>query len=1234
MTDRPARVVARLHPFRDEIEEWDVRPGTLIARIVRGLKLVKGCVVVAIKNGERILEKDFGTTRLWDGELLNLRVVPANKNAANIAGQMTLGAGAAALLWMLNRSSSSETTATGNAIQNNSFSPPPEPRPEPAPAPVQGFGGPADAMLPQIVGIGNRRNQFGVYCAIFGKMRIEPFVIGNPFVLLEGNDQWLYWALCCGYGPLTLTEIKVGDKPIEELVTAGVCTYAVRNNTNFTIYTNDVDQFDVNQPLTFFTWIEKRAGQEADKLAVDIQFPNGAYALDAEDPDTHVVTFVGIHVEYRLAGSSGAWTAVNVTSAPSGNWVLAENTTQAIRRNLTWDVTRGLYDIRLRWHTASGVGAVSSPNWLTLRSIKNESPVRPVKDINGDVVEMVYIEGKIKASELTSGQLDNLSLIAERHVPTYDGASWSAPEISRNPAWAYAQMVKGAEFNSQLADIDILGEDEILEWAEFCDEKGFSFDHVYDTPVTIQQALRDVCSAGRASQAAPDGRLFGLIDKERDTVVAMFNATNTSDFQGDIVYPIIPHALRVRFINPEADWTADERVVYDDGYTETSAKQFEPFETVGITDPAHAYKLGRYQLAVTRLRPQRISITVNQQHLVCRRGALVRLNYDVSFSGLASGLITAVTLDGSNNMVSIQVDNHFTMVPSSSYGVQIRLADNTFMTRQVATVSGDNQVLTFSVAIPSATSPKPAVGDIVSFGLLGQEAIDCLIESIEHNVADGSARLTLVDYSPAIYTADTGTIPAYNPQISYQHPGRVVITPPVVDSIRSDEAVLRRETDGSLTTGIQISLAPPNNINVRYVQWRFQEATETAWSIPSQGDANAGGTVIFVTGVQDGHIYNLQVRYQDSTGRSSNWTPIDNHEVIGKTTPPPDVPELLRQNDLIYWRYDSTVDVTVPLDFAGFRVKFHFGQNTTWSNAVLVESLTAQTQVDLNRFPLGIVTILVKAVDVANNESDNATFLVLNLGDFVAANVVVTEEEHPAFDGDKTNCTVVSDQLKASDSGGIFWSGNDANPFWSGVDGNAFWTTSYNEMQYVFTYIPSYDVVEPFTIALDYEIEGEGYLIEYRTLGNSLFWNTATGADSNPFWTNDSANFWASAAPWTPWTGSIAGSNQQYEFRVTVFASSQIQGVIDQLSLIIDVEDIIEYLNDVVIGVGGTRLSLTRSYRVIDFVNLTLQSDSINHPNARTVEVDDKSISGPLIKAYDSTHNPVTAKVDAIVQGH
>lgn len=1233
MTDRPARVVARLHPFRDELTEWDVRPGTLVARIIRGLKLVKGCMIVALKNGERILEENFGTTRLWDGELLNIRVVPANKNAANIAGQLTLGAGAAALLFLLNRSSSSETTATGNAIQNNSFSPPPDPRPEPPPAPIQGFGGPADAMLPQIVGISNRTNNFGVYNALFGRMRYAPFIVGNPYVLLEGNDQYLYVALCCGYGPLTLSEIKVGDKPIEELVTAGVCTYAVRNDTNLTIYTNDVDQLDVNQALTFFTWIDKRAGQEADKLAIDIQFPNGAYSVDAEDPDTHLVTLVGIHVEYRLAGSSGAWTGVAVPAAPFGNWVLGENTTQAIRRNLTWDVTRGLYDVRLRWHTATGVGAVSSPNWLTLRSIKNESPVRPIKDINGDTVEMVYLEMKIKASELTSGNLDNVTLIGERHLPSYNGTSWDAPAITRSPAWAYASMVTGAEFNSQLG-VEILGEDELLEWHEFCELNGFTFDHIYDTPVTIQQALRDVCSAGRASQSAPDGKLFGLIDQERSVVVAMFNASNTSGFSGDIVYPIIPHALRVRFINPEADWTGDERVVYDDGYTESSAKQFEPFETVGVTDPTHAYKLGRYHLACMRLRPQRITVTVNQQHLVCHRGALVRLNYDVSFSGLNSGVITAVTLDGSSNMVSIQVDNHFAMLPSSSYGVQIRLADNTFMTRQVATVSGDNEVLTFSVAIPAATSPKPAVGDVVSFGLLGQEAIDCLIEAIEHNVADGSATVTLVDYSPAIYTADSGTIPAYNPQISYQHPGRIVITPPVVDAIRSDEAVLRRETDGSLTTGIQISLAPPNNLSVRYVQWRFQEVTETAWSTIFQGDANASGTVIFVSGVQDGHIYNLQVRYQDNAGRSSNWTPIDNHEVVGKTTPPPDVPELLRQNDLIYWRYDSTVDVTVPLDFAGFRVKFHFGQNTTWSTAVLIESLTAQTQVDLNRFPLGIVTVLVKAVDVADNESENSTFLVLNLGDFVASNIVVTEEEHPTFDGDKTNCAVDSAALKATDSGGIFWSGNDANPFWSGVDGNTFWTTSYNEMQYVFTYVPSYDVLEPFTIALDYDIAGEGYLIEYRTLGNSLFWNTTTGADANPFWTDDNANFWASAAPWTPWTGSIAGSNQQYEFRVTVFASSQIQGVIDQLSLIIDVEDIIEYLNDVVIGVGGTRLSLTRTYRVIDFVNLTLQGDAINHPDARTVEVDDKSISGPLIKAYDSTHTATTAKVDAIVQGH
>ena len=71
--------------------------------------------------------------------------------------------------------------------------------------------------------------------------------------------------------------------------------------------------------------------------------------------------------------------------------------------------------------------------------------------------------------------------------------------------------------------------------------------------------------------------------------------------------------------------------------------------------------------------------------------------------------------------------------------------------------------------------------------------------------------------------------------------------------------------------------------------------------------------------------------------------------------------------------------------------------------------------------------------------------------------------------------------------------------------------------------------------------------------------------------------------------------------------------------------------NDLALASGGTRLPITRTYRAIKVVNITLQAVG----TATTVKILDKDASlGPLIRAYDSGGTGVTATVDVIIQGY
>ena len=92
------------------------------------------------------------------------------------------------------------------------------------------------------------------------------------------------------------------------------------------------------------------------------------------------------------------------------------------------------------------------------------------------------------------------------------------------------------------------------------------------------------------------------------------------------------------------------------------------------------------------------------------------------------------------------------------------------------------------------------------------------------------------------------------------------------------------------------------------------------------------------------------------------------------------------------------------------------------------------------------------------------------------------------------------------------------------------------------------------------------------------------------------------------------------------------RGVIASMTALLDVPDVIEVLDDVAIAAAGTtRLPITKTFREIRAVNLTLQDVATGARNA--IVFDKDAALGPLVKAYDSSNTLVDASVDAIVQG-
>ena len=1090
----------------------------------------------------------------------------------------------------------SNTQASASAVQST---PQVAAVSEPTSATYNTATGTEDArLMPVVTGIQNQKNPWGAIPRVYGTFRMYPPLCGD---LVTSNDAYYNYGtclFCLGFGELDISDIKLGEKLLTDLTG---CTSEIRTGTSsdlpITLYTRDIAETQLSEALVDGIPITQTAPQSADSITAIVLFPRGAYY--SHPTQGRGILSVYIAVQVRLTGESGAWTSVGAISG-------ACNQTSPLSLSYTYTpATTGQYDMRLTKSGSTPNGGVLTVvddcTWTTLKATRNKPAYIPLKDGTLTAIPLSFIGLKILADDTTNGQVQQLNVTAKSKLATYNGATWDAPSITNNPAWIAVDILTGTASARPLAKADI-DADAFKAWADYCTSKGLAFNWIFDQGTTILQALNQVAAAGRASIVVIDGKYSVVVDQLQTTPAQLFSPLNTGDFEQQVVCPDMPHALKVQYTNPQT-WTTDERIVYDDGYAELTdaekglveATKFESIQLVGCTDENLAWKHGRYYLATARLRRRTISFSTDWEHLLCTRGDLIEYANDSALSGLGTGRIASV-IEAGGQTTAITSPYTLPMSAGGSYAVRARHADGTQSEYAVNTAAGDQTTLTLTVPLAlGAVEP----GDLFAFGEYGKTAIPLIVASIEYQ-ADGSARLTCVDAATGIYDADTGTIPAYDSGVTDRIIVQRTVTPPSIVSVQSGEAILLRSGDGSLISRILLVLAPPA-AEVQYFETQFKPIDSFTWS-SGQLDGKAGGAV-YLAGVDDAETYDIRARARTFDNRNSEWTTAT-HTVVGKTTPPPAVPYIDVVGTDVVFPYDLAHGVTVPLDFDGIRVKCHSGVNETWAGATLIASLLRDTRISLSAFPAGTISIGLAAVDTTGNESTPA-WLVKDVGTPFAGSQLLKQSEASAFTGTKTACSVSGGSLIADAVTGQMWAADGSAQMWATDGSTAMWGSSqYDQIVYAWTIAAPAGFVGDYTISADVTITG-AYTLEYYRGGS-----------------------------WIPWAGAIAGAGLAINARVTVAASTSTRGAIAKLDAISTAAVRTETLSDVVISGSGTALPITKTYNAITSVLLTLVEDSINYPTAFVPAVADYSVSGPLVKVYDSSHSLVAGKINAVVTGY
>lgn len=1097
------------------------------------------------------------------------------------------------------------------------------PPPKPPSAPSLGGRGVAASPTYAITGARNQANPYGPVPRLYGKHKLVPPYGAQPYTEIVGDDQYLRLLFCLGYGPLEIADIRIGETPIEAFDDVEMeVRQGFEDDDPVTLYPADVFEEPLSVELTQAGGPAVRVSQpDADELSIDMTFDRGLGLLNSQGTATSSRT-VQFTVEYRAAGSADPWISAGTFSCTGSTRSLA-------RRGFRWVLpARGQYEVRLTRTTedaGSSVFKLDHSVWTSLRSIRNEHPLR--------MTELALIALRIRASDQLNGVIDQLSCVATAMLPIWNGASWSAPTATRNPAWAYLDALKGSANKRPVASDAQIDLPAFLAWAADCDAPAqdgaatYTFDGVFDFEGTLFDALKSIAAAGRASFAMIDGRFSIVQDKPQVVPVQHFTPRNSRGFRATKPFLDVPHALKVQFVNEAAGWRKDERIVYADGFDENNATKFETLDTFGITRAEQAWREGRYHQAVAKLRPEIYELSTDIEHIVCRAGDLVRVSHDVPLWGSGWGRVKARTLAG-GDVTALTLDERVTMEAGKNYGLRVRRDDGTSQLLSLLTVPGESAMLT--LATPIAAEDAPAIGDLAMFGEAGLESIEAKVLRIEPE-QDFGARLYLVDAALAIHDADTGPIPPFVSGISLPAPLAQRRPPaPIVEDVRSDESALVLQPDGAWLTRIAVTLGALSggDVPAAAIEVQFRPTgTNGAW----RRLVTAVAPEVSVIPVDDGATYDLRLRSVSVAGTTSDWVPIEAHRVVGKTTPPPDIVDFRREGDTARWQYPD-----LPRDLAGFVVRHRYGDVSglanPWADSVpLHGGLLTGTEVSLAPLVgLGTQTLMAKAVDVAGNESLEPALLVIELGNPLLANVILTRDwSGLGFPGAIVNGSIEpgTADLIAEDVGTLFWAGSPGAPVWTADPGGAFWTADYREMTFTATLVPTEEEV-PSRLTLAADVTGGVWEILYRVPQPMPFW---TG-DSNAFWTGDANPMWSEATgTFVPWPGEIDDlARQPYEIRVRTGAGP-VQGRISTLRAILDVPDERETIEDLIIGGAGTRAPLSKTYRSIRAVHLTLQEDGGNAVTAKSL---DKSATlGPLIACFDAALAQTGGLVDVTIEG-
>lgn len=460
---------------------------------------------------------------------------------------------------------------------------------------------------------------------LYGRHLIYPDLATQPYQEFVNNEQYLFQLHVIGQGEFDLEQVRIEDTPIASF--EEVETEIVGPGGSVTLFETDVVTAPevAGQELRSTgdggVWVgpftanpaETRAGH----IGIDVVFARGLYfANDSGGLDTRSAQW---EVQARTIDDEGL---------PIGDWAslgtesYSASTNSALRLSYKYAVSSGRYEVRMTRLDAIDTSSRAGHElrWGAVRSYLEGSPKF------GNVTLLAV---KMRATDNLSQRSSRMiNCVVTRKLSIWTSETgWSSPEPTRSIAWSFADACR-ASYGAGLAEtrMDLQA---LTALDQTWSERGDTFDGVFDSTMTVWEALIRIARCGRAVPVLQGGVVRLFRDAQQTLPVAMFSPRNIVKGSFKIQY-IMPgddtaDAVTVEFFNSRT-WNPDEVM---SSLPDSAAEKPAKVMLFGCTNEPQAKREGLYMAADNRYRRKLVSWQTELDGLIPTYGDLVAVTHDM-----------------------------------------------------------------------------------------------------------------------------------------------------------------------------------------------------------------------------------------------------------------------------------------------------------------------------------------------------------------------------------------------------------------------------------------------------------------------------------------------------------------------------------------------------------------------------------------------------------------------------